>query len=269
MWPFDSPVKTITHANGTFKLGRRRPVARCPRPSLKNYLFDNLPEPPASGDYSGPAMAALSKPYCNLDLGCCVVAGAAHVEGVLTAGSGRAPTVFSDAQIVQLYGQIGGYRPGHPETDQGCDEQTMLNLWLTKDLGDGTLPIAGWIGLEASNLKTALYLFENAVLGIELPDAWVNPAPTEPGFVWDVAGPANPENGHCVVLVGWNERGVHLASWGMLGLMTWAAVSKYITGDLSGEAYAVLSKDSISRASAKAPNGFAWDQLVSDFELMK
>src|ERR1700691_3488684 len=148
------PIKTIRHADTgkTYRLGRKRPVARCPRFALKNYLTRGLPTPPASIEYTRPAAAALSEMYENDKLGDCVIAGMAHVVGALTGGAGPKPYLYSDKQIIGLYSAIGGYVPGDPATDQGCDEQTALNYWEN----NGALPpkttsptgahkIAGWM----------------------------------------------------------------------------------------------------------------------------
>ncbi len=32
---------------------------------------------------------------------------------------------------------------------------------------------------------------------MSMPDAWIDPAPQQSGFVWDVAGDSNDSNGHC------------------------------------------------------------------------
>ena len=73
---------------------------------------------------------------------------------------------------------------------------------------------------------------------------------------------ADPEAGHAFCGVGYNSAGVIIDTWGMLGLMTWAAIAKY------GSVYAVLGQDAINRGSLLAPNGFNWTQLVSDFQSM-
>jgi len=257
-------------AHRRFRMGRKRPVARCPRFSLRNYLMRDLPPPPAACDYSANATKALSEMYLNNTLGDCVIAGIGHVVGVLTGGAGK-QFIYTNEQITQLYSAIGGYVPGHPNTDQGCDEQTALNYWQHNGAPQGTHQIAGWIavnGADPQEYRTALWLFENLYFGIELPDKWVNPEPNAPGFVWDVAGPPDPSNGHCVVGVGYGAKGVKICSWGMLGTLTDAAIDKYATTAGAGELYAVLSQDSINKAAAKAPNGFDWSQLIADFDSM-
>jgi len=274
------PVKTIHHpASGRpFKLGRKRPVARCPRFALKNYLTRSMPPPPAACDYTKGAAAALSKMYDNDTLGDCVIAGMAHVVGVLTGNAGSKPFLYSNAQIIGLYSAIGGYVPGDPATDQGCDEQTALNYWEN----NGALPpktssptgahkIAGWMTVDSTNVEewqTALWLFENLYFGIELPDAWINPMPSASGFTWDVAGAPDPNNGHCVAGVAYTSAGVTIDTWGMTGLMTNAAVAKYPNQASGGELYTVVSMDAIGKANQKAPSGFDWSQLIADFDSM-
>jgi hypothetical protein len=251
-------------------MGRKRPLARCPRFSLRNYLMKSLAPPPASCDYSSQAGKALSQMYLNDKFGDCVIAGIGHVVGVLTAGAGN-QFIYTDDQILQLYEEIGGYVPGHPNTDAGCDEQTALNYWQHNGAPSGTHKIAGWVavnGADPNEYHTALWLFENLYFGLELPDKWVSPMPSKPGFTWDVAGPPNPDNGHCVVGVGYSSKGVKICTWGMLGTLTDEAVEKYATTTGSGELYTVISQDAINKATQKAPAGFDWSQLIADFDSM-
>ena len=269
-------AKRTTHQDQTghyFRLGRNRPVARGPRLSLKNYLMRGVPAPPASVDYSKKAAKALAQMYLNNQLGDCVIAGMAHLVGVFTGNAGDPLAVYSSNQIIALYSAIGGYVPGHPNTDHGCDEQTALNYWQQHGAPtqSGAHEIAGWISVDGNDeteYRTALWLFENLYFGLELPNAWINPFPKAPGFVWNVAGPPIATNGHCVVGVGYTPKGVTICTWGILGLMTDAAIAKYATTVGAGELYTVVSHDALEKATEKAPNGFDWSQLVADFDSM-
>ena len=257
----------------SFKLGRNRPIARGPRLSLRNYLMRGVPEPPANADYSKKATSALSQLYLNNQLGDCVIAGMAHLVGVFTGNAGGPPAVYNNNEIISLYSAIGGYVPGHPNTDRGCDEQPALNYWQQHGAAtpSGAHEIAGWIsvnGADKIEYRTALWLFENLYFGLELPNAWINPFPSAPGFTWNVAGPPVPTNGHCVVGVGYTQKGVTICTWGMLGLMTDAAIAKYATTVGAGELYTVVSHDSLEKATQRAPTGFDWSQLVADFDSM-
>lgn len=250
------------------KLGRRRPIAKGPRLSLRNYLLKALPPPPATVDYRGRAFPALSQMYMNDTLGDCVIAGMAHVVGVLTSNAGD-PMIYSNDQIVQLYSAIGGYVPGDPSTDNGCDELTALNYWQQTGAPAGSHKIAGYVSVDPSDpeeVRTALWLFENLFFGLELPDAWINPFPSASGFIWGVAGAADPNNGHCVIGCGYTQGGVTIDTWGLAGVMTNAAIAQYCAEENGGALYSVLSSDAILAAHTKAPNGFDWTQLQADFQ---
>ncbi len=192
-------ILTQPETGNTFKMGRNRPVARGPRFALRNYLKQSLPAPPASVDYSAKAPLALQYVYGNNELGDCVIACMGHIAGVLAGNVGSELIVPHD-EIISLYSAIGGYVPGDPLTDQGCDEQTALNYWQRTGFRDGFIPpsahqIAAWIAVDGSNpveVKTALWLFENLMFGVELPDAWVNPMPAHGGFHWNVEGEPDP-----------------------------------------------------------------------------
>jgi hypothetical protein len=249
------------------KLGRRRPVAKGPRLRFANYRLASLPVPPAACGYENAAAAALTNVYLNDSLGDCVIAGMAHIEGVLSGGAGD-EVLYTDDQITALYSAIGGYVPGDSSTDNGCDEETALNYWQRTGAPAGSHKITGYLEVNAADpveVRTALWLFENLMFGIELPDAWISPFPSSNGFIWDVAGPSDPANGHCVVGVGYTSSTIAIATWGMIGFITDAAVAQYASGQ-GGQLFAVLSQDSIAKATALAPNGFDFSQLQADFQ---
>ena len=267
-------VRTIFDDTGrALCLGRLWPA---PPPAatlrLADYLMPRaLPTPPASCDYSLDAASALAQLYLNDQLGDCVVAGMAHLVGVFTGNSGEAPVILSPADIIALYGAIGGYVPGDPSTDNGCDEATALSYWQSTGAPAGANRIAGCIAVDATNaveVRTAAWLLENLFLGIELPDQWIDPAPSASGFIWDIAGEPNPQNGHCVVGVGFDQSGIKVSTWGMTGMMTDAAVAAYASPQAGGALYAVLSPEIIARASQRAPNGLDWAQLQADFQAL-
>ena len=251
-------------------LGRRRPPPGRPKLHLHNYLLSALPTPPATCDYSSAAQAALSKVYLNDQLGDCVIAGGLHVRGV-TSGNAGTPILFSDAQVTQDYSAIGGYVPGDPRTDNGCNEQDALNYWTSTGFPDG-IKLNGWLAVDATNqqeLQTALWLFENLYHGVELPDDWVGKdMPQANGFVWDVAGSPDPGNGHCIMSCGYSAAGLWTDTWGLLGTVTWAALAQYMVPDAGGACYVLLSPDMIAAAQQIAPNGINWAQLIADFDAL-
>jgi len=249
--------------------GRKRPLSWTPKLHLRNYLHTNLPAPPSSCGYSTKATAALSNIYLNDQLGDCVIAGGYHVIGLETGNATGTPFVASQTQIITDYSAIGGYVPGNPATDQGCNEQTALNYWASHGFADGS-KLSGWLAVDATNqteVMQAMYLFENLFFGLELPDAWISPFPSANGFVWNDGTP-DPDNGHCIVGVGYSTQGVQIDSWGLIGTITWAAVKHLCTAAVGGELYVLLTPDQIAKSQQNAPNGVAWASLISDFDSM-
>jgi len=254
--------------NTQVKFGCRRVQHPCQFLRLSRYLNLKLPTPPTSLDYSSAALSALRNIYLNSTLGDCVIANLGHVEGVLTGNAGSLYT-FTDSQITALYSAIGGYVPGDPATDQGCDPVTMLNYWQSNGAPSGQHQIAGWLSVDPTNpmeIKTALDLFENVQFAMELPDAWVNPTPNGDGFVWDVAGSPDPSNGHMVCGYGYTPSGVLIDTWGMFGTLTFASIAEYCSAQANGSVYCIVSHDSLIAASQETPVGLNWSSLIADFD---
>jgi hypothetical protein len=269
------PVKTIHHpATGQiFALGRNKPLVLGPRLSLKNYLGRKL-APAPDCDWTKRAMRSLLQMYLNGTtspgvpvLGCCVIAWLAHMFGIFNENAGGNPSIFTDAEIMSQYSLIGGYVPGDPSTDNGCDEVTALNHALQH--GFTGHHFAGYLavdGTDKEEVRQAVWLFENLMFGMNLPDAWISPFPSSSGFLWDVAGPPNPDNGHCPGGCGTNGTGVLTSTWAMVGTTTYDAIAQYTSPSSGGSLYTVLSAESLRKAILKAPNGFDFTQLVADFQ---
>lgn len=251
----------LPHLAATVKLGRKKPSPFALKLRLGDYLTRQLPPPPDSADYTARAAKTLARVYLNDQLGDCVIAGGFHVKGVVTGNAG-AELAFSDADCVTQYGAIGGYVPGRPDTDQGCNEQDALNFWTRSGFPDGSR-LAGWLAVNPRDLtecRTALWLFENLYCGAELPDAWLNIR--GPGFTWD-RGRANPANGHAFPLFSFGPTGFGVSTWGMLGTLTNAALAGNID-----ELYVLLDQAMIAKGQQKAPSGLYWADLVADFDAL-
>ena len=266
------PVKTITRHDGKrFRFGRVRPKAFGPRLSFRNYLMRapaiTIPE---TCDYRLAAVNALGNMYGNDVLGDCVIAAMAHQVGVFTGGAGN-EFIFTDAQIIALYSAIGGYVPGDSSTDNGCDPTIAWNYWRDVGAPAGQNQITAWMAVNAADpveYRTALYLFENLGLGLELPDAWISPFPSASGFTWDLAGAPDPNNGHEICAAAYGMNGVIIDTWGMTGLMTDKAIAYYLGSAEGGMLYTCISPETINKARGKAPNGFDFTQLTADFQAL-
>jgi hypothetical protein len=250
-------------------LGCRLPVATPPAMHFGNYRMKSLPNPPGACNYGTMASKSLASTFLNLVQGCCVIAWGAHVLGVVSSLIGQ-EIIVSNAQVDVQYGAIGGYVPGDPSTDNGCDPYTAMAYWMRVGWPQG-VKVSGMALLDATDpysCQDGVLLMENAGCWCALPDAWVNPFPEKSGFWWDVAGPPNPKNGHAFGVYGYTAKGMLIGEWGITGGITWAAAAKYCVPAVGGGMATLLLSDTIARGQQKAPNGFAWDSLTSDITLM-
>ena len=268
-------AKIVYSMNGikAFKLGRNKPLSRGPRIKLGDFLLASAaPPPPGTENWirlgSTPIYHTMEDILGNDQYGDCTCAGAGHLLDVLRANNNKADAwrAATRDDALAFYARVTSpaFDPATGANDNGADEQTVLNTWQ-KDgfFSDGTGKIEAWATVNASNIeemKQAIWLFGNLYFGISLPDMWVNPAPSQSGFTWTVAGDPDPNNGHCFIGYGYNSNGVLIDTWGMFGTLTWAAVQKYCAANV-GELYVVLGQDWEDAVTQKSPGGVAVDQL--------
>jgi hypothetical protein len=227
--------------------------------------------PPETLDLSPAARALLALVLGNANYGDCVFAAGYHIIGCETANAGD--PVKGDPQLSEWaladYSAVTGFDPSKPETDRGTDPATALDYWKAVGFRDGT-KLAGHVELNAANplqLRQAVAITGNAFIAMDLPDEWVAAIQgMAPGFTWDKAGAPNPNNGHMVMAVGYTADGLIIDTWGMLGLLTWAALAAYGTRKGGGEVYSLLTPDQVSRAREIAPNGLDWHAIVTAFD---
>jgi hypothetical protein len=195
--------------------------------------------------------------------GCCAFAGPAHIIDSERAQSGNPYTPVQAEQVLWAYSQVTGFDEATGQNDNGANLVDVLSWWQKHGyFADGSSKIVGWAAVDATNeqeVKTAAWLFD-LMMGAELPSEW-----TRDVTAWNVVGPPNPNDGHCVVSPranGYNSKALLVDSWGFTIPVAWAAVAKYFGGD-GGEMFAVFTEESINHASGKSPNGFDAAQLTA------
>lgn len=112
----------------TLKLGRKRPVARCPRLRLGSYLMRGLPVPPVTVDYTQAALAVLAQVLGNDKLGDCLAEGTVVASGdtlrayrgyyegpiaILTTASGKKLAVTPNHAVLTEHGFQRAFRLQH------------------------------------------------------------------------------------------------------------------------------------------------------------
>jgi hypothetical protein len=249
------------------KFGRKAPGVVYPHLKLRNYLSAGLPAPPATVNWEEQKIG-LAQPLGNVHLGDCTCAAAGHILDVFNAQAKNGLPRVTTPQTVAFYSASCGYVPGNPSTDNGGTLQHVLAYWKAHGfLGSDADAITGYASVNAasqSEVQTAVWLFGNAYVGVNLPDAWVNPMPSASGFVWNVAGAPNPQQGHCVPILGYNATCGSIDTWGLEGTITWATLAKYAIPSAGGEIYTVFSQNWINTAKGLAPSGFNAAQLSAD-----
>jgi hypothetical protein len=256
------------HLNRNVKFGRKRPIVRAQTLKLGNYLRAGLPSAPATSDYTANALPALRDVMGNDNLGDCVIACGGHLVGTATGNAGDLFHATLD-QIIAQYSAIAGYIPGDPSTDQGTNIVDALNYWVKNGFVNGTKAL-GYVSVVATNvaeIQAAMWLFENLIFGVELPDSWITPFPSTDGYTWG-PGTADPSNGHCYLGIGHDSKGVKIDSWGLFGTCTYDAIAELCVAGQGGggELYAVLTPDQLTKGQTKAPNGVDWTSLIADFD---
>lgn len=267
-----NPVKPTLNVTKR-QLGKRAPRLDGRTLKLAKYLTPSLPTPPLKAGYIDKVQTWPM--YLNDELGDCVIAAAGHMIEQWTAFSSAtsSPVLVTNKDILKGYEAVGGYVPGNPDTDNGCDMLTALKYW--RRTGFGGHKVSAFVSVDYTNQKEveqAIYLFGNVYIGLALPLTAQNPVTTEPSGLscWQMTaegtnGDASPGSwgGHCVPIVGYSSDpaghpGVALVTWGEQYAMTWKFANTYVD-----EMWAVLSPDWFE-SNGDAPNGFNLDQLKAD-----
>lgn len=217
--------------------GKKPPVFDSRTLRFGAYLKPALPQPPASKDYG--KKVPQWPMYLNNKYGDCTCAAAAHMIQCWTANAAKekSPT---DPQVLKFYEH---FTPPGPEN--GCSMLDVLKYWRSTGLGGDK--IDAFAALEPKNAteaKDAVNLFGGCYIGVELPTFALN-APDLLKVPWVVPpqGPVgnaapNPNGGHCVPAVAYDERNLYVVTWGAIKAMSWPFYNAY-----ADEAYALLSPD--------------------------
>jgi hypothetical protein len=147
---------------------------------------------------------------------------------------------------------------------------SVLKYW--RKTGIGKDKITAFAALEPKNnvqAEDAINLFGNAYIGLALPNFAVPPDTNFLDIPWVVpaGGPTgsnaapNPQNGHCIPAVGYDQRQLYVVTWGALKTMSWQFYDAY-----ADEAFAVLSNDWISQKVGTSPSGFDLAALEQDLQ---
>ena len=199
--------------------------------------------------------------YLNDQLGDCVVAAMGHMVDQWTYYSTGSETLLTNAQILKGYEDIGGYVPGNPNTDNGCDMLTALKYWKSHGLAGHK--IQAYMAINPKNIeevKLSVELFGNVFLGVQLPlsaqgeNDWTVPL----GGIYSSDGQPGGWGGHCIPVMAASPLTRSCITWGSLLKM-----SANFFADYADEAYAVLSPEWITKRGL-SPSEFNMAALQAD-----
>lgn len=196
--------------------------------------------PPASCLFADPAITW--DMYGNDQWGDCEEAGYGHWVNQATFYGSGAEAKPTTADVLGMYSAITGFNPKKPNTDQGTYTQDLLAY--ARKTGLAGHKLVAYAAVDVANvteMKQAVFLFGQLFVGIQFPGSAMDQF--NAGQDWDVVKGATVEGGHCVLVVGYDETGLWLVTWGKLIRMTWAFWAKY--GD---EGWLGLDQDGVQKA---------------------
>jgi hypothetical protein len=203
----------------------------------------------------------------NDTYGDCTCAAAGHMIMDWTANTG--PTVvIPTPDILKFYDHFS-----HGNADAGANMLDVLKYWQSQGLDKHKIIV--FTALELKNdvqVKDAVNLFGACYIGVALPDFAVAAGKDPLQIPWIVPpkGPVgdaapNPNNGHCIPAVAYDERNVYVVTWGQFKAMSWQFYNAY-----AEEAYAVIGKDWFAKKlNGKAPSGFDLATLEQDLKTLQ
>lgn len=251
---------------GGLGLGRG-PVRHDPRTlRFATYRTPQLPRPPTAVDWTRPVGDTWPM-YRNNELGCCVIASAAHTELCWLMNTGTGGDVPTDDDVLAGYEQVGGYVPGRDDTDGGCVMLDAANWW--RRVGLGGHRIGAYVKVDHADtrqVRQSIALFGVCWVGLDLP--LTAKLQIREGRAWTVPsgsgkrshnGTPGSWGGHAVALVGYDLRGPVAVTWGREQHMTWHFLRTY-----GAEAYTMVGPEWIEPSSGRSPSGFNAEALRDD-----
>lgn len=205
----------------------------------------------------------------NDRLGNCTCAAFYHARQVWTFEAGGGMTTDLDSDVLALYESACGYNPADPTTDQGGNEQDVLNYLLNTGAQIRGIPgidkIAAYVEIDQKNfdaIKRTIYECGVAYIGVNLPQSVMDNA-GDNSIPWDVGGDTSIAGGHAVILVGYDKNTFTCISWGRRYTLTKAFLATYLE-----EIYGIIDKSWIM-ATGKTPFGMTLADLETAMESLK
>jgi hypothetical protein len=196
--------------------------------------------------------------YANDTIGDCTCAAAGHMIEAWTGEATKKPEEIPDQAVLDAFDAVKIVQGG----EEGAVELDVLNYWRATGIGGHTIMAFAKLSTYNQDLvKTGAWLFGGLYIGVQLPLSAQGATSWEWGG--SLSGPDAPGSwgGHSVDVVGYDEKGVTVVTWGALKHASWDFWNRYCD-----EAYAILTKDYFD--GSKTPDGFDLKTLQADLQLV-
>ncbi len=250
-----------------FKYGRKQRSHNPNVPHLRARLKDQvLPPIPDSIDYTAKMPADLGM-MLNDRLGDCTCAAYYHARQVWTCVAQGTEITEPDHNVQKLYEEACGYIPFLPWTDRGGIEQDVLTFLLNTGApigphGQNRQKILGFVEVDNTNIdhvKRTIFESGVAYIGFPIPSNF-----SQDSEVWDYDPRATiTDQGHAVVLAGYDSEGAVVISWGKRYKMTWSFVVNVVD-----EIYLLVDQSWIE-ATGLTPAGITLTELEQQMQYLR
>lgn len=231
------------------KLGKLAPVRPDNSRMFAYYQTSPLPAPPAT--VKVPKVADWQM-FGNDRYGDCTFAGIAHAEMAVSAilNLNETPPVAQ--------GVIDAYLSYTKGQDVGAVEADLLKYWKSNALFSG--PAAAYAQSDKSDqveLKSIIASYGFTYIGIEVPSPCEQQfANRQPWALTHTPADNNIIGGHCIILVGYDEKYFYGITWGAVQAIEWTWLQTYMD-----ESWAVITPEVV--ASGKLGD-LRLDELLAD-----
>ncbi len=163
----------------------------------------------------------------------CVVAGHIHLTQAVTQENGGAYNYPGDAATQEEYFKLTG------GADTGLVESTFLQAAKNSPILGSQIDSFGVLDPKnVDEIKSAIYVFGGAFLGVALPQSAQDQFPG----TWSVVPNSPIVGGHCVVAIGYDAQFVYIVTWGQVIRCTWEWFTAYVD-----EAYAIIYTEEVQK----------------------
>ncbi len=171
----------------------------------------------------------------------------------------------TDNEVLSFYSAVTGFDRRYPTTDQGANEQNVIEYLMRVGwLGHKLTAAAPLDPAQLNQIKWSVNLFGSSRLGVNLPDSAMNQF--QGGQGWDYVAGARLAGGHDVPVVKYDADGtIWIVTWGK----AWPVTPAFMAGQYEDgtpyieEAHCELDKSWIS-ALGVSPSGFSMTDLLEE-----